>query len=120
MYEQDYNASKITFVQSQDVVQCLCKYTVFQERWKLSGDNPPAGKDELTGKLSSKGTCAGHLVQIYVPNKVNLKMLFKFFARSLLKISNSAVSLEYEKDLRNGILSLKDSSSRHSFVICRT
>lgn len=103
VYEQDYKAPKITFVQSQDVVQCLCMYTVFQERWKLSGENPPAEKDRLTGKFSSKGPCGGHLVQIYAPNKVNFKTLFKVLPRSVLKISNSSVSLEYEKDSRNGI-----------------
>lgn len=115
VYEQDYKASKITFVQSQNVVQCLCMYTVFQERWKLSGENPPTEKDRLTGKFSLKGACGGHLVQIYAPNKVNFKTLFKVLPRLLLKISNSTVSLEYEKDLRNEILSLKDSSSGHSF-----
>lgn len=32
MYEQGYKASKITFVQIPSVIQCLSKYTVFQER----------------------------------------------------------------------------------------
>lgn len=113
MYEQDYKASKITLVQSQNMIECLCMYAVFQERWKLFGENPPPEKDRLTGKFSLKGTCGGHLVQIYAPNKVNFKTLFKVLPRSLLKISNSTVSLEYEKDLRNGILSLKDSSPGH-------
>lgn len=77
VYEQDYKASKMTSVQSQDVVQCLCMYTVFQERWKLSGEEPPAEKDRLSGKFSLKGTCGGCLAQIYAPNKVNFKTLLK-------------------------------------------
>lgn len=70
-----------------------------------------AQKDGLTGKFSLKGTSRGHLVQTAAPNKVNFKTLFKVLSRPVFKISNSTVSLAYEKDSRNWIFSLKDSSS---------